>query len=641
MPWNDGLTGQVLAIASSNDSPLRVVAGPGTGKTFALKRRVARFLEEGTDPDRILVVTFTRMAARDIEREIGSLNVPGATKVEKGTLHSFCFTILHRANVIGLIGRVPRPLLEFEERFMLEDLGYSGGEDFYARKRRLKAFEAVWAREQDQDPGWPQDEADRQFQVLLDEWLRFHQAMLVGELVPMTFRYLRDNPACPELRQYDHMLVDEYQDLNRAEQHMIDLLSERGTLTIVGDEDQSIYEAMRYAHPEGIAEFHQTHPGTSDIPLHECRRCPTKIVAMANELIQYNIRRRGRVMTPRRGNPMGDIHVVQWKDMASEAEGIADFITAKVNSHEFEPGKTLVLCSRRQFGYMIRDALRARNTSAHSFFHEEDLEGNPKKPDENQAQEAFELLTLVANPDDRVALRCWLGFGHRILRKNEYERLREYCSNHGGTIRDVLDEMVNGNLSTPHTGGIVDRFRLLLQRLRTLSALNGRDIFDAIFPDGQGWAEAFRIMAEESVDDWTVTNILKVLRTSITQPELPSDVGYVRVMSLYKSKGLNADHVIVTGFIEGLIPSERPELPFNESVRYNEEQRRLFYVAITRAKRTLVLSSILNLPRDLAHVMGAVITGNDRIMGRTITSTFLGELGPECPRPIEGADWVY
>jgi DNA helicase-2/ATP-dependent DNA helicase PcrA len=597
MAWYDNLMGRARDIAGSNESPLRVVAGPGTGKTFALMRRVARLLEEGVGPRRILLVTFTRVAARDLESELKKLNVPGVKQVRKGTLHSFCFSTLHEANVLGLIGRVPRPLLSFEERFLLEDLKQDDFGDYYKRRARLKAFEAAWSREQDQDPGWPRDEIDRLFQGLLDEWLRFHQAMLLGELVPVTLRYLRDNPGCPERRQFDHVLVDEYQDLNRAEQSLIDLLSERGSLAVIGDEDQSIYESFRYAHPEGISEFNGTHEGTCDIPLEVCRRCPTRIVTIANELIQNNLRRTGRVLRPKPDNCEGNIHVVQWSNMESEAEGIAQFISNRIASGEFEPGKTLVLCSRRQFGYMIRDALRECGRSAHSFFHEEALEGKPKKLDDCRAQEAFTLLTLLTNPDDRVALRCWLGFGNPTLRTREYERIREYCTHNRSSTREALAAIINGDLSIRYTTGIADRYRLLIQHLERLATRSGREIFDTVFPADQDWAEPFRAIAEDSVGEWTVDKMLDAIRTNITQPELPTNVGYVRVMSLHKSKGLNADHVIVTGFIEGLIPARDENLPFEQQMRRIEEQRRLFYVAITRPKKTLVLSSVLGLPR--------------------------------------------
>ena len=138
MAWDDELEGPAYHIAASNESLLRVVAGPGTGKTFALKRRVARLLEIGVPPDQILLVTFTRMAARDTEREINALEIPGVDRIHKGTLHSFCFSTLNRANVLQITGRIPRPLLQYEERFLLEDLGMEQvnfHENYYDRRR--------------------------------------------------------------------------------------------------------------------------------------------------------------------------------------------------------------------------------------------------------------------------------------------------------------------------------------------------------------------------------------------------------------------------------------------------------------------------------------------------------------------------
>lgn len=364
MPWDEGLEGPALQFAVSDQSPIRAQAGPGTGKSFGLRRRVARLLKGGAHPGRIILVTFTRVSAGDLERELGAIGHPQVGRVRKGTLHALAFWLLNQAHVIVLTRRTPRPLMTFEERFLVEDLGRVDGlGDVNERKRRLKAFEAAWAREQDQEPGWPEEDVDRIFQLNLDEWLRFHQSMLIGELIPVTLRYLRSNPASPELELFDHVLVDEYQDLNRAEQSLIDLISSHGRLAVVGDEDQSIYEDFRYAHPEGISEFHNTHEGTLDVPLEVSRRCPTRIVEIANSLIRHNLRRTGRVLQALHENAGGEIHVVQWASMEAEAEGIASFIGAMIDSGEFEAGNTLVLSPRRQFGYLIRDALREANTN--------------------------------------------------------------------------------------------------------------------------------------------------------------------------------------------------------------------------------------------------------------------------------------
>jgi ATP-dependent DNA helicase UvrD/PcrA len=116
VPWNDDLdpTSPAHGIAAAAERFIRVVAGPGTGKSFAIKRRVARLLEEGADPKRILPVTFTNVAAEDLQREMLLVGVPGCENIRGATLHSLCLRILSRQNVLETLGRIPRPLNRFE-----------------------------------------------------------------------------------------------------------------------------------------------------------------------------------------------------------------------------------------------------------------------------------------------------------------------------------------------------------------------------------------------------------------------------------------------------------------------------------------------------------------------------------------------
>ena len=630
----------VERIATAQHSPLRVLAGPGTGKTYALMQRVKWLLENGCDPRSILVCTFTRTAARDLQTELKKLGVSGADRVRAGTLHSLCFSLLARAEVFELTGRVPRTLLNFEERFLLEDVKLIIGEKIQDLKKRLEAFNAAWARLQSNTPGWPQDLKDREFHDALISWLRFHQAMLVGELVPEALKFLRNNPSSPDRPRFAHVLVDEYQDLNKAEQVLIDTLAEGGTLTVAGDEDQSIYTSFRYAHPEGIALFDREHPGTHDETLDECRRCPKGIVHMANALIQNNSSRSPRTLRPRESNPDGEVYIVQWSTMEEEAEGIAAFIRTRVREKRVERGKVLILAPRRQFGYAVRDALIQQGVPAHSFFYEEALEGDPKKKPGCEAQEAFTLLTLLAEPDDRVALRCWCGFGSPSLRANAWPRLRAYCEETGEDPRSALEALAEGRLRLPYTAPLVERYRELQSRLHSLAKLRGDALVDALFPANESWAEPLRSLTRTLSAEGDARELLETLRQSITQPELPTDVDYVRVMSLYKAKGLTADLVVVLGCVQGLIPTIKRNVPQAEQKNLLEEQRRLFYVAITRTRHTLVLSSVARLPRDLAHRMGAIVTRGGRTMTRTISSRFLDQLGPLRPPTLEGSQWL-
>jgi superfamily I DNA/RNA helicase len=640
MAWNDNLTGAALRIAGNPNSPLRVVAGPGTGKTFALMRRVARLLEEGQEPNRILVCTFTRTAADDLSKEISRLRVGGSTEIVAGTLHAFCFRLLYRAEVLTNTGRVPRPLLDFETRFMLEDISHLGG--IRECQNRLEAFNAAWARLQSEEPSWPNDESDRIFHNALVGWLRFHQCMLVGELIPEAYHYLRNNPASPERTAFDHVLVDEYQDLNRAEQLILDLLAGNGTLTVVGDEDQSIY-SFKHAHPEGIAEFSQYHSHTIDETLLECRRCSQLVVDIANDLISHNSSKSRRTLTCLPGNPQGEIYIVQWDSLEEEAAGIARFVHNRVTSGSVEPGKVLILAPRRQLGYAVKDTLKTLGTNAHSFFNEEVFEGSPKDIAESVAQQVFTLLTLLANPDDVVALRCWCGYGSPSLRSGAWARIRHHCENTNLSLRDILHQLSDGTLSIANTHQIVNRFRELQIRLAQLQNITGQTLVDALFPEGQEWSSAFRLYAQIKVeDDCDAPDLLERIKSKIIQPELPTDVEYVRVMSLYKSKGLTADMVIVLGCIAGMIPSIIPQglTPLDQQ-RFIEEQRRLFFVALTRASRTLVLSSVLTLPRDLAYKMRVPPGwGGDATHTRTITSMFLSDLGHSAPNPLAGDQFL-
>lgn len=211
MPWSDGLLAgtSTYAIAASLNARIRVVAGPGTGKSFAMKRRVARLLEAGVDPATILPVTFTRVAAEDLHRELVNMGVPGCDELQGTTLHSLSLRMLLRNHVLAATGRVARPLNEFEiEPLVCDLMGAHSGKRAVGRLKQ--AYEAAWARLQHEQPGFIQSPADAAFANDLRGWLIFHEAMLIGEVIPQLYEYLRSNPAAPERNEFEHILVDEF-----------------------------------------------------------------------------------------------------------------------------------------------------------------------------------------------------------------------------------------------------------------------------------------------------------------------------------------------------------------------------------------------------------------------------------------------
>jgi superfamily I DNA/RNA helicase len=616
-------------IARLAHAPVRVLAGPGTGKTYALMQGVTALLQADVAPTRIHVSTFTRTAAADLRKGIAQIATFGAADIVAGTLHGYAFGVLGREHVFHITNRVPRPLLEFEGRFLLADLTGFGG--LRERADRLQAFNAAWARLQSDDPGWPQDPVDQAFHTALLAWLGFHKAMLVGEIVPLCLNYLRNNPAAPELSSFDHVLVDEYQDLNRAEQALLDKLAEQASSAVIGDPDQSIY-SFKFAHPAGILEYPASHAGTEEAGLTECRRCPKRVVRIANSLIAKNTVKSTAPLVERPANIEGELHIVQWATMEDEAREVARLIKRRLDAGAVKAGDILVLAPRRQFGYAVRNALRNTDVHAHSFFNEEALDGNPRVIDESAAQQTFTLLTLLARPDDAVALRCWMGYGSSSLRERGWREIRKRSESAGESPRDVLEELRNGGLHLPYTSDLVERYNALLALEADCAGLIGSALANKLYPDDLEWAEPFRAVAEaNNIATFTPGELLDLLTTAVTRPELPTDVEYVRVMSLHKSKGLTAKLVVVVGCIEGLVPTLRTDKPIDQQKVDLEEQRRLFYVALTRTQHVLVLSSIKRIKRDLAWKIGAQVPHGFGTFAPALSSRFFAELGPSAP----------
>lgn len=516
---------------------------------------------------------------------------------------------------------------------MLDDLSIAGA---FGPKRectkRIRAFEAAWARLQSEAPGWPTDAVDRAFHDALIDWLRFHEAMLIGELVPETLKYLRSNPGCEELKAFDHVIVDEYQDLNRAEQDLIELLASNGSIAIVGDVDQSIYH-FRHANPEGIENYNVRNANTHDEVLSECRRCPTSVVSIADHLIKNNHPGQNAPrLQPLAGNAAGEIHIVQWDSVEEEAKGLASFIDDKIKKGA-QPGEVLVLTPRRLLGYAVRDELEARNVPVHSFYHEEALE-------DSEAQVAYCKLCLLVEPNDRTALRWWLGDKSPSRRRNAYKLLRDTCEASGKSPKETLDDCVAGKIVVKGINDLLARYTLLTAEMKRLQTLTVTQLIDELFPsnvEGCGVLREVALAEAGSIRD--ARELLDCIRSSITQPVMPEKVDYVRVMSLHKSKGLTSKIAIVSGCSHGLIPfldSDHTPIEARENLR---EQRRLFYVAITRCTETLVISSVASMKRNFAWKIGARVAGFGITSARTIASQFMSELGPTAPQSKRGMDW--
>jgi DNA helicase-2/ATP-dependent DNA helicase PcrA len=633
MAWNDDLPIDTAAhaIAASVHNRIRVLAGPGAGKSFAMKRRVARLLEiERIAPTAILAVTFTRVAAEDLHRELVSLGVGGADQLNGKTLHSLAMSILMRNHVLAVLGRTPRPLNKFELEPLLADLDSRHGNK-HVRRRLIRAYGAAWARLQTQEPGYARSAADQAFVDDLVSWLRFHQAMLMDELIPHLYQYLRANPGAPERNEFEHLLVDEYQDLNRAEQDVLHYLGEAGSICIIGDDDQSIY-SFRYAHPEGIRQWSILH-ASEQHAIAECRRCPTTVVRMANALVSRNTDRiAGRAMVERAVNGFGEVVVRQFDTAEGEAEAVAAKIAALI-AEGVPPGEIIVLAQRETFAAPIFDRLRARGIPTKSYYAESEL-------DTIAAQERFAILKLLLDNEDRVALRWLLGCDNATWRTSSYRRLMGYVSANGTSPWQALNALAAGAISVAHTDSLVARFREIQEELAALEATEDLEQFIQLWlPQSDGTALLAETVARCREGAQHPHELYDVLYEAITQPEVPLEVAEVRVMSLHKSKGLSSPFVFIVGCVEGLLPARAdPDLTIAEQLAKLEEDRRLFYVGITRVKsepgrRVGFLALTYARTMNAAEAFSSQITPVRLARGIAYlqASRFLGEMAPHVP----------
>jgi len=638
--WNEGLDDDFISIAGYDGKYCCVIAGAGTGKSFALKRKVARLLEQGESPSSILAITFTRTAARDLKNDLHSLGVEGCELVRACTIHSLCYSILQKHEVFRVMERETRPLLEHEVDYLIPDLSIRMSKGMKGLREQLHAFTSAWARLQNEEPGWPHTQEDKEFNDEMVSWLRFHKSMLIGELVPLSIEYFRNNPESPERTQYNHIIVDEYQDLNKAEQELVRLLSgyessQQTTLTVAGDDDQSIFVTLKYAHPEGITSFREAYPGTFEKTLVICQRCPRQVIELANAfLISTQRSIRPKLLQPKENALDGEVAILKWLNPNHESKGVAKIIAHRVSTGDVKPEEILVLTPRKQLGYEIVNNLNDLGVKAKACFSDATLKNN------KLAQENYAYLNLLNNRNDMVSLRVLLGINAADKRKRSYERIRKHCFGSGDTVPEALSKLQSRKLIIPYTDTLIERYNIITKRLDALSALTLPEVVDQLFPPGVEEVSELRELATIALEETdNIKELYELVNTEITQPELPGTNDSVLVLTLYKAKGLTAKMVVLVSCLEGCIPYIGEYSSEEDEERDLAEQERLFFVALTRTTNILLVSSTGIMKRgDVAKM--SVAAGTDWFWADTEPSRFIDMLGSSMPQPQLGSEYI-
>jgi hypothetical protein len=498
------------------------------------------------------------------------------------------------------------------------------------------------------------------------QWLTRHHAGLIGDLPGLLLDRLSGGDLL--VPSYRHVIVDEFQDLTPGEQELVLMLRRHGgQLVVLGDPRQSIYR-FRGNDQEGLAKLkHLLGPtvgSVTDIEMTECQRCPADIVHAANQLMGLYS---AKAMVPCSSIP-ANTHVVVWDSPQGEARGMANAVVASFRAHSTD--RHLVMVTRRQFGYWLRDqvAAIAPDLKVELSFSESLLETWA-------AREAFLLFCLLVDPD-LPTWRAWLGYQNSSAGKNykpprrnsdAYLKLLTACGDN--ITAETITQVASAPIKPPGEGGknVWERAKRFVELSAAIvwDSDDGHTLIGQLF-DPQQWItpdtedaetttldmqlcsskagamlEELKSLKPQAGPQYWLREVARRLRYQIAtrEPFVPDETADIRVATLWGAKGVTADHVYVLGLCDEAIPGARRDEYPGTDLEYEEEQRRLFYVSITRSKRTLVLSRGRGTRRGDAAHLGLTIAPGQSHQVNLAMSRFLRDINKFLPKAQRGADW--
>jgi superfamily I DNA/RNA helicase len=337
----------------------------------------------------------------------------------------------------------------------------------------------------------------------------------------------------------------------------------------------------------------------------------------------------------------GDVSVVQWANLDEEIEGIAATIAGAVGQGEREPGEILVLANRQKIGEMLRKRLAELEIPAHSFYSQESVSTD-------EAQYALALLRLAATDmSDLPSLRVILGLGDGTGRAKAYSRLEAFCQTEGVSEWEALESLSRGEKLKIRVPAFVERFTAAVAAIEAIDRDDLLVAVDQLFPADVEGVEALRAIAFEVLPEANdLAGLCELMVIRVSQQDVPESPDFVRIMSFHKSKGLTSPVVYLVGMVDGIIPMVKASADEKTAEEAIIEQRRLVYVALTRAAEELVVSSFASAEIGVARGMGMVVvpgsirTINGELVARTVASPYLAEITASAPAAVRGRDWL-
>jgi DNA helicase-2/ATP-dependent DNA helicase PcrA len=622
------------------DGPLVVFAGAGSGKTRIITNRIAWLIEQGVHPWEILAVTFTNKAAGEMRARVAALS-PFGNKVLISTFHSAC----------------ARWLREFAP-----ELGYTSDFTIYDDKDQLTAIKSVIAElnvKLDEETTaqdfraainkaktlslFPHDERLSKENDLMptecvavyrkyQEYLAACNAMDFSDLLMNVLLLLRRNDLVRGVLQgrYKYILVDEYQDTNRTQFELIARLAEKHrNLFVVGDDDQSIY-SWRGAVPANIIDFDKMYPDAVKITMEQNYRCTSNIVNAASAMVSNNKRRVKKKLFTQ--NPSGDLINYRLEtDHEMESWWVVDSIKSEKKTFAYDD--VAIFYRTNSQSRQMEDALRRENIPYQIY-------GTVRFYDRAEVKDLMAYLRILVNPNDDVSVKRVLNVPTRGIGKKAIDTLEAEAGRRGISIYKTIEQFVESNY--PKLGSKLKVFIDLINKLKADVKDSPVDEVLEILLESTGYlAYVEKKHREEASDkienihelgsaladfaaEFSGSGVAEWLQSVTLSSSEGDNKSGVTLMTMHMAKGLEFSRVYIIGMEEGILPHKN-SLDDNESI---EEERRLFYVGMTRAMKKLSL-------------LGAYRRRTFNQWGANKPSRFLSEIPSEYFNPMSGAEQNY
>ncbi|HVN54463.1 MAG TPA: UvrD-helicase domain-containing protein [Anaerolineaceae bacterium] len=610
MDMFSGLNPQQRKAVTADLGPVLVLAGPGSGKTRVLANRIAYLIGSlGVHPYAILAVTFTNKAAKEMEARVARLVGAGLTNgMLLGTFHGVCARILRRE-----VEHLP-----YKSNFVIFDSDDQEGvvkraiRDLNVDEKRFRAasVHAAISRAKNElilPDAYPiltyRDEVVSRIYQLYQQILINSNAMDFDDLLLWTTTLMNENPAVLEkyARRFEHVLVDEFQDTNQVQYQLLHQLSSyHKNLFVVGDEDQSIYR-WRGADYRNVLRFEEDNPGALKILLEQNYRSTTTVLDAARAVIDRNNRRTPKHLFSDRGE--GEKIVLHEAPTDKlEAAFVADKIGELLKVNRISGGEIAVMYRTNAQSRLLEEALLQRGIPHR-------VVGAQRFYGRREVKDVLAYLRLVHNPSDEISLVRAINVPPRGIGEKTLVTLQAVARQANASAGDIVLDLGRGSNSlywsafSARTSMLFSEFGAQLASwIAHKDDLPLPSLFDRILAD-IGYRAYIDDQSEEGLDRWG--NVEELRRIAFEyqdrglveflenqalvsdQDTLPEMMNVPTLLTLHAAKGLEFSRVFITGLDDGLLPMLRDtaEDPEEEMA----EERRLFYVGMTRAKDCLYL----------------------------------------------------